>query len=141
MPEDVLKVLIRTPERVVLEEDARSVLMRNDEGDLQVIPGHEPLVSPLAVHQMLVECTSGPALPVAVHGGMVRIRDNTVTILADAAELPKDIDHERARASEDRSRDRMGKPDEWDIERALKSVMRARLRIKVATSKSGSKVV
>jgi F-type H+-transporting ATPase subunit epsilon len=72
---------------------------------------------------------------------MVRVREDEVTVLADAAELPKDIDLDRAREAEDRADGRIDRPDEWNIERALKSMMRARLRIRVATSKPGSKAV
>ena len=36
-----------TPERVVLEDDADIVIARGAEGDLGVLHGHEPLITPL----------------------------------------------------------------------------------------------
>ena len=42
-----IRLEVVTPERVVLEDDADIVIARGAEGDLGVLHGHEPLITPL----------------------------------------------------------------------------------------------
>ncbi len=49
----------------------------------------------------------------AVHGGFVNVSDDHVIVLSDVAELPEQIDVERARAAEARAREAL-RVDEHD---------------------------
>ena len=45
---------------------------------------------------------------VAVSGGFIEVRPDQVTILAEAAELPSDIDVDRAKQAKERAEQRLG---------------------------------
>ena len=84
-----------TPERMVLEEDVEIVIARGAEGDLGVLHGHEPLITPLAIGE-LVYRVDGEERHLAISGGFMEVRPDKVVILADVAERSEEIDRERA---------------------------------------------
>jgi F-type H+-transporting ATPase subunit epsilon len=84
-----------TPERVVLEEDADIVVARGAEGDLGILHGHEPLITPLATGE-LVYRTDGQDHALAISGGFLEVSPDKVIVLADVAERSEEIDTERA---------------------------------------------
>ncbi len=60
-----------------------------------------------------------------------------MTILAETAERPQDIDFERARRSKDRAEKRLTSGDpNVDVERALDAIHKAETRLEVAQQKS-----
>ena len=133
MPEEILEVTVRTPERVVYRGRARSLLVRGISGDIQILPGHEPLLTALPLYRAVVVEEKGTELLLALHGGLLSVRGTEALVLADAAELPHEIDLERARQAQKRARERLEKPGRWDIARARQALARARLRCWVAS--------
>ncbi|MBY9077642.1 F0F1 ATP synthase subunit epsilon [Paenibacillus sp. HN-1] len=128
---------IVTPDHLVYAKQVYSLTVRGAEGDLGILPGHVPLVTPLQVAPMTIKSEAG-VTTVAVHGGFVEVHKDKVTVLAESAELPSDIDLERAEAAKERAQRRLqvrGKQDEIDHRRAELALQRAVTRIKVSTSK------
>jgi F-type H+-transporting ATPase subunit epsilon len=68
----------------------------------------------------------------AVHGGFVEVGHNRVIILSDVAELPRDIDVERAQAAKERAEEELRA--NADDEEALAALNRADVRIEVAAN-------
>lgn len=135
MEGDVLRLRVLTPERTVFEGDVGSVLLRSVQGEFQVLPGHEPLIAPLAIHKMMVKGAGGKKIIFAVHGGMLQVKADTVTVLADAAELAEEIDVARAREAGSKARGRLEGGDDSDTTRALRALLRAQLRLEAADSR------
>jgi F-type H+-transporting ATPase subunit epsilon len=67
-----------------------------------------------------------------VHGGFVEVGHNRVIILSDVAELPRDIDVERAQAAKERAEEELRA--NADDEEALAALNRADVRIEVAAN-------
>lgn len=92
---------IITPRGVKFVEEADMIIMRCIDGDLGVLPGHEP-VSAILGDGILRIFNNGIEKKLAVFGGVAEIDETTVTILSTIAQAPEEIDLERA--EEDRKR-------------------------------------
>lgn len=123
---------IVTPERKVYAQEVDFIIARGVEGELGILPNHIPLVSPLKIAPLEIRKGSSRNI-IAVNGGFMEVRKNKVVILAESAELPDEIDIERARAAKERAERRLhAKKDQIDFHRAEMALQRAMSRISVA---------
>jgi F-type H+-transporting ATPase subunit epsilon len=105
-----LHVELVAPDRKVWAGEANIVIARTVDGELGVMPNHIPLLGVLEPGPVTIRTTGGETVVAAVHGGFLSVADNTVSILAEVAELADEIDVDRAqqalaRAKEDESSD------------------------------------
>lgn len=126
---------IVTPERKVFAEQVDMVVVKGVEGDLGIMAGHIPLVTPLRISPVKIKM-NGKDTWLAVHGGFIEVAQQKVVILAESAELPEDIDVDRAKAAMVRAEQRLkmnerSKKDHVDFRRAEVSLQRALTRIEV----------
>lgn len=127
-----LRLEIVTPERKVYEEDVNMVVVKGVAGELGILPNHIPLVTPLKIAPVKAK-KDGKDEYIAVHGGFMEVRKDKVVILAEAAELGKDIDLIRAREAKERAERRLAdRATEVDHRRAEVALQRAMSRITVA---------
>ncbi|MNO68454.1 ATP synthase epsilon chain [compost metagenome] len=125
---------IVTPEHVVFSQEVNSLTVRGLEGELGILPGHIPFVTPLQVAPIVVK-TGGKDISIAVHGGFVEVQSEKVIILAESAELPEEIDVERAVAARERAERRLSaNQDRIDHRRAELALQRAITRISVSSN-------
>ncbi len=128
-----LRLEIVTPERKVYEEDVNMVVVKGVAGELGILPNHIPLVTPLKVAPVKAKKDGAADEYIAVHSGFMEVRKDKVVILAEAAELGKDIDVIRAREAKERAERRLAdKGSEIDFKRAELALQRAMTRITVA---------
>ncbi|MGZ0051741.1 F0F1 ATP synthase subunit epsilon [Brevibacillus gelatini] len=127
-----MTVEVVTPERVVYSGQAEMVIARGVQGDLGILPNHMPLVSPLKIAPVRIKTEGDKEVKMAVSGGFLEVRGDKVTILAETAELPGDIDVERAKAAKARAEKRLAeKYAELDVQRAERALQRAMARLDV----------
>ncbi|MCL6449957.1 MAG: F0F1 ATP synthase subunit epsilon [Acetobacteraceae bacterium] len=131
----VLEVL--TPERSVLREEVRSVVVPGACGYLGVLRRHAPMVVKLRAgvvkYRPAGREAGGPFERLAVSGGFLEVSQDRVLVLAPAAELAKDIDVMRARAARDRARARLRSREAGiDTARAQAALERALARLLAA---------
>lgn len=124
---------IVTPERIVYAQDVDMVVARGVEGELGILPNHIPLVTPLQIAPVKIKKGNSEEL-VAVNGGFMEVRKDKVVILAETAELPDDINVDRAREALERAEKRLKdqKTDDLDHLRAEMALKRAINRIEVS---------
>lgn len=92
-----LHLRVVSPERVVLEAEAESLSLPGALGQLGILPGHAHLITTLRTG--VLETRLGSVThKVAVFGGFAEVGEDTVTVLADSAALPDEIDADAARA-------------------------------------------
>jgi F-type H+-transporting ATPase subunit epsilon len=96
-----LDVALVSPERILFSGEADMVVCRTSDGEIAFLTGHAPLVGALGIGTVRIKQADGEEVKAAVHGGFVEVRDNRVSILSDVAELPDQIDVERARRARD----------------------------------------
>lgn len=124
---------IVTPERVLLSEEASMVVARAIDGDIGILPGHAPLITSLAVWPLRIKRPDETEHQVSLCNGFMEVQPDKVTILAGCAELPAEIDAERARAAKSRAESRLkGDRADIDIARAELALQRALVRLRVA---------
>lgn len=123
-----------TPEKVVFEQDVTSIVAPGVEGYLGVLTNHAPLITPLTSGRLEIRDTSGRHTEYFISGGFLEVSKNIATILADAIELPGEIDLERAKAAEKRARERLEHRTDPQIDeaRAETALKRALWRQKMA---------
>jgi len=131
MAEKTLKLDVVTPEKKVLSEDITSLIIPAIEGYLGVLPNHAPLISGLEPGVVKYK-VAGNYNKMAVSGGFLEVSDNVATIIANTAELPEEIDVERAREAKERAEQRLKQKAGVDIHRAEMALRRALARLKVA---------
>ncbi|MCS1352279.1 F0F1 ATP synthase subunit epsilon [Mechercharimyces sp. CAU 1602] len=123
---------IVTPERKVYSEQVEMVSTRAAEGDIGILPNHIPLVSPLDITIVRIK-KSGQELQIAISGGFLEVRPDKVTILAETAELPSEIDVDRAERAKVRAEQRLvNKQDDVDFRRAEMAMQRAINRLNIS---------
>ena len=121
---------IVTPERKVYAQDVNMVIVRGLQGELGIMPGHIPLVTPLQIGPLRIKKGNEETI-VAVNGGFVEVRKDKVVVLAESAELSTDIDPERAQAAKQRAEQRLSGKSDVDRKRAELSLQRAVNRLEV----------
>jgi F-type H+-transporting ATPase subunit epsilon len=96
-----LKLVVVTPERKVVETETDQVELPGQLGYLGILPGHAPLISLLKTG-VLTYRSAGGEKPLAISSGFVEVLEDSVSVLADLAEEPSEIDAaaaEKARAT------------------------------------------
>ncbi len=96
-----LKLTVVTPEKKALETEADEVQLPGELGYLGILPGHTPLITLLKTG-VLSYRNAGSGGSLALSTGFAEISNDVVTVLADLAEEPSQIDAAAAQA--DRSR-------------------------------------
>ncbi len=134
---DTFQLEIVTPEKKVVEtKAAEEVQIPGRNGYLGILPGHAPLITELAVGEVSFHENSGSTSSeqrLAVAWGFAEVLPGKVTILAETAERPSEIDVERARKAKERAEQRLTSGDtSVDVERALDALQRAQARLDVA---------
>ena len=127
-----LTVNVVTPDGPVLEDDYEMLSCKAESGELGILPGHIPLVAPLTINAVRLKKGNQEDV-VAVNGGFLEVRPDTVTILAQSAEKASDIDVERAERAKERA-SKLLESDDPDVDalRAKLALYRAINRIETA---------
>ena len=134
---DSIELIIVTPERQLLREAVVEVTLPGAEGQLGVLPGHAPLITELGIGELSFETKgSSESVPVAVISGFAEILGDRVTVLAETAERPEEIDISRAEEAKKRAEQRLAaaaaSDSNIDWGRAAVALQRSLIRIQVA---------
>jgi len=96
-----MQLRITTPEHVKYDDIADMVIMRCITGDMGILANHEP-TSAILDFGVLRIFNDNEERRMAVFGGIAQVGDNKVTILANNAQWPEDIDLAFVEAERDR---------------------------------------
>jgi len=128
-----LSVHVVTAEREIYTEDGvDEVIAPGIQGELTVLPQHAALLT--MIKPGILRLVKGSEeTDVAITGGFLEVKDDRVTILADAAERAEEIDTvraEEARRRAERALEERG--DTVDLVAAAASLQRSLLRLRAA---------
>ena len=87
----MLRLEIVTPEKRVLDAEVDSVTIPTASGEAAILQNHAPLISALKPG-IVAYSTKGTTYKLVVSGGFVEVNSNFVSVLADAAETPDEVD-------------------------------------------------
>ena len=132
-----LQLEVVTPERRLLSEQVNSVTVPGRGGELGILPGHAPLISELQTG-VLSYNEDGTTFQMLVSGGFVEVNDDKVSVLAEIAERPEEIDAARARLAREQSEKQLSSASgsEEDFEAARTELERATIRLQLAGGSS-----
>src|SRR6478672_12263597 len=133
---DQLQLEVVTPERRVLAEAVNSVTVPGRAGEMQILPGHAALIAELKTG-VLTYNQSGTTLQLHVSGGFIEVSDNRVSVLAEIAERPDEIDTARARLAREHTEKQLSSwsGSEEDFEKARAKLERSMVRIQLASTR------
>jgi F-type H+-transporting ATPase subunit epsilon len=118
-----MHVELVSPELILYSGEAEMVICRTiGGGDIAFLANHAPFLGALDVAAVRIRKTDGQWEEAAVHGGFVHVRDNTVILLSDLAELASHIDFERARRDREELERKVMETDDATIEARLRRV-------------------
>ena len=124
----VLTVSLVAPDREIWSGEAGFVSAKTTEGEIGILPNHEPVLALIADGAVVrITTSTKEEIVAAVHGGFLSVDSNKVTVLAQTAELAGDIDVVRAKAALERARAAMD-------DKAAAAARRAEARLRAAGS-------
>ncbi|WP_066059968.1 F0F1 ATP synthase subunit epsilon [Robertmurraya korlensis] len=128
-----IKVSVVTPDGPVYESEVEMVSTKAQSGELGILPGHIPMVAPLQIGSVRLK-NGAKTEYVAVSGGLLEVRPDQVSILAQSAEVSDSIDVERALRAKQRAEERLREQQRAhvDFKRAEMALQRAINRISIA---------
>ena len=139
MPPDKLQFEIVTPDRLVQKDEVDELQIPGKNGYLGILPGHAPLITELTVGELSYQKDKVTRY-LSVAGGYCEVLPNRVTLLAETAEKPEEINVDRARASKERAEKRLADSQNPDIDfdRAMVSLQRALIRLQVSQKRTSN---
>src|SRR2546423_13889984 len=128
-----MQLEVVTPERRVLAEAVNSVTVRGRNGDMQILPGHAAVISELQTG-VLAYNQGGTTQQLHVSGGFIEVNNDKVSVLAEIAERPEEIDAARARLARDHTEKQLSSwsGSEEDFEKARAKLERSMVRLQLA---------
>ena len=123
---------IVTPDRMVLQKTVEAVTATGIAGEFTALPLHVRFLSALSVGTLSYR-ENGRLAYAFVSGGFADVTPEKVLILAEAAELPEEIDLDRARKASERAKARLEaqRHEKVDYVRAKAALQRAMARMKL----------
>lgn len=132
-----MHVEVVSAESAVLSCDATELYARGIDGQIGILPGHQPALIALDVGPVKIVHEDGSVDLIAVHRGLLFVdADKRCIVLADIAEPASGIDVRRARAKVAKLEQQL-QADPHD-EVLLASMQRNRIRLEVAEAASAA---
>jgi F-type H+-transporting ATPase subunit epsilon len=133
LPTHIQLQIVSADRSLVNERAVDEVEIPGADGYFGVLPGHTPLLALLGAGELWYRQGQEKRF-LALAFGFAEVQPDRVTILAQVAERAEDIDVARAEAARKRAEERMARPtEEMDFERARVALMKALIRIQVAS--------
>lgn len=129
---EVFELKIIEPDGMFYEGQASFLEFASVMGEMGVYANHIPLTTILAPGVVKIH-NDRQVKKAAVMGGFIEIQKDKITIMAENAEWPEEIDVERAKAAKKRAEERLQRKEAGlDTARAEAALKRAMARISAA---------
>ena len=128
-----IQLEIVTPERSLLREQVDEVQIPGADGYFGVLPGHTPLLATLQIGALWYRKGQEKSY-FAVAFGFAEVLPDRVTILAQDADLPEEIDVTRVQSEQAEAQQQLSRPGDIDtLERARIAMMKSLVRMQVSS--------
>lgn len=133
--ENNFKIKVICPDRVFYEGEATMVEFTASEGEIGIFKNHIPLTTAIKPGILKITDDEG-GKTAAIHAGFAEVLGDSVTILAEVAEWPDEIDVDRAEKAKERAEARLTAKEEGiDLLRAEFALKKALVRINLGGMK------
>lgn len=131
----MIPVVVVDPEHVAWKGKATQVVFSIEDGQLGIRTGHADSAFAIKPCIARIATAEGPEARFFLSGGIARMESGSLTILADSAETPEQIDRRRAEEALNRARSRLSNAShDVDYDRARFALMRALYRLQISGS-------
>ena len=137
-----MTVQVVTPDGLKYDHHASFIHAVTKDGQIGILPGHINLIAPLEVDELKVRRVDDESHVdrIAVNGGIIEVKDDFITIVADSAERDRDIDVSRAERAKQRAERVLEEETKRVLEEATKSdrideVQRAQVALRRALNR------
>ena len=137
-----MTVQVVTPDGLKYDHHASFIHAVTKDGQIGILPGHINLIAPLEVDELKVRRVDDESHVdwIAVNGGIIEVKDDFITIVADSAERERDIDVSRAERAKQRAERVLEEETKRVLEKATKSdrnddVQRAQIALRRALNR------
>lgn len=131
----MIPVLVVDPERVAWKGEALQVVFSIEDGEVGIRTGHADAAFAIKPCIARIQPVEGPEVKFFVSSGIARMESGALTILADSAETPEQIDRRRAEEALHRAKDRLADASHSiDYDRARFALMRALYRLQMTSA-------
>ncbi len=129
---NLFDIEIICPNRVLYSGKAYMVEYTTTEGQIGVFKNHVPVTNVIAPGIVTITDENDKKIAAAVHSGFATILQDKVTLLAEVAEWPDEIDEERAKAAKERAEKRLSEHrEDLDVIRAEVALKKALVRLEI----------
>lgn len=132
-----IKLEIVTPEKIVYSQTVDEVVLPTEQGEIDILPGHQPLLTMVAGGEVTARGASTEHL--AIDKGFAQVRNDTISILTEAAIDIENIDVQLVEEAQKRAEEALRKAKEENVDPAqieqLEQVVRFALIQKLAKKK------
>ena len=137
-----MTVQVVTPDGLKYDHHASFIHAVTKDGQIGILPGHINLIAPLEVDELKVRRVDDERHVdwIAVNGGIIEVKDDFITIIANSAERDRDIDVSRAERAKQRAERVLEEETKRVLEEATKSdrnddVQRAQIALRRALNR------
>ena len=127
-----IKLDIVTPQKISYSEEINVLEAPAIDGLIGILPGHAPLVTALEIGVLRV-VRNQEEIMISISEGFMEVKPDQIKVVVRTAELPQEINVERAEEAKERAESRLNNGDKKNDEtRAKAALERAIARLKVA---------
>lgn len=131
----MIPVTIVDPEKIAWKGDATQVVFAIDDGLVGIRTGHADSAFAIKPCIARIQTADGTEAKYFLSGGVARIQKGVLTVVADSAETPQQIDRNRAEEAKRRAQDRLSAANrDVNYDRARLALLRAIHRINLIES-------
>lgn len=129
--EKMFKLKIISPDRIFYEGEASMIELTTSEGEVGIYKNHIPMTMILVPGVLKITEADG-VKEAALHTGFIEVLPEEITILAEIAEWPEEIDMNRAKEAKVRAERRLsGEEGEINLLRAEVALKKSLVRLTV----------
>ena len=133
MKEFIVKIV--TPDGELFNGEAKSILVKTTDGDVQILRAHADFLAPLGVGKAKLTLSDGTERTASSSGGFILVSEGEAKVVATTFEFSDTIDIERAKRAKEKAEKLLSSAKtETEIDIAKAKLARALSRISVKES-------
>jgi len=127
----LLNLEIISPQKSIYKGYVESVTVPGTKGEFQVLYNHIDLVSTLAIGRIKILNEKKEEIYFASSGGIIEVRKNNITILAEEIYSPEEINFDTTTAELESAKSKLFEP-ESDKDEAFIKIEKAKNKLRIA---------
>lgn len=131
---------VHTPYRLFFKDKVQALTVTLEDGEIGILAHHEAVTAQLRPCLLKIKDQRGQWKTGFTSEGILEVAGGKVSLIADSAEWPDEIDHDRAMEAKRRAEATLQNPSfKFEAETARQSLERADMRLKAWGLRTGGK--